>query len=334
MNLHPGVLALMIGSFLTTAMVCYCARIAVTIIRNWDIRSGSERQLKMERQTYLISLVMSYALGFELLSLFLFIFTADAISPLFVGAMCAAGSLNVNEFGYPALVLKIIDFLLSGVWLIVNTTDNRAADYPLIRIKYVLLLCIVPFLLAETITQAAYLIRLKPDVITSCCGTIFTTDTQTTLSELIRLPRALSQTVFLLSMAITLGLGLMFVFTGRGSAWYSLSTLISFPVSVMALISFISIYIYELPTHHCPFCLLHSEYGGIGYPIYVFLLSGTVCGLGVGSLAPFRRIPSLCGIIPGIQKKLAGVSVVSLSMFLIIAGWAIAFSHLSLDAYG
>ncbi len=83
-------------------------------------------------------------LAFELLSLFLFIYTADTLSSLFVGAMCAAGSLNVNGFGYPAVILKIVNFLLAGLWLIINYTDNKAHDYPLIKIKYGLLLFITP----------------------------------------------------------------------------------------------------------------------------------------------------------------------------------------------
>ena len=211
MTFHPGILALLLGSVLTAAMLCCCAYKGARIIRNWDIRSGSEMQLELERRTYLISMVMSYALGFQLLSLFLFIYTADSLSSLFVGAMCAAGSLKVNEFVYPALILKITDFLLAGVWLIVNFTDNKASDYPLIRIKYKLLIFITPFLVAETLVQGAYLLSLKPDIITSCCGTIFSTDANTVMSGLIGLPRALSQTAFYVSMAVTIFLGLCFL---------------------------------------------------------------------------------------------------------------------------
>ena len=88
-------------------------------------------QLELERRTYLISTFMSYAMGFQLLSLFLFIYTADTLSSLFIGAMCAAGSLKVNGFGYPTLILKIVSCLLAGLWLIVNYIDNKAYDYPI-----------------------------------------------------------------------------------------------------------------------------------------------------------------------------------------------------------
>jgi len=333
MTFHPGILALLLGSALIASMLCYCAYEGMRIIRNWNIRSGSELQLELERRTYLISMVMSYALGFELLSLFLFIYTADSMSSLFVGAMCAAGSLKVNGFGYPALILKIAGFLLSGMWLIVNFTDNQASDYPLIKTKYGLLIVITPFLVAEALVQGTYLLSLKPDVITSCCGTIFNTDANTVLSGLIGLPRALSQTVFYSSTAITLLLGLVFYLKGKWAFAFSLSTLISFPLSIIALISFISVYFYELPTHHCPFCVLHAEYGYVGYLLYLTLLAGVVSGLGFGAITPFRNVKSLAEVLPRIQRRLALISMLSYGAFMLISGYGILFSHLSLSAY-
>lgn len=58
--------------------------------------------------------------------------------------MCAAGTLYVNSYGYPVLILKVINFLFAGLWLIVNYTDNRGYDYPLIKIKYLFLLILTP----------------------------------------------------------------------------------------------------------------------------------------------------------------------------------------------
>jgi hypothetical protein len=87
---------------------------------------------------------------------------------------------------------------------------------------------------------------------------------------------------------------------------------------LLALISFISLYFYEIPTHHCPFCILQREYGYIGYPLYLTLLGGGVCGLGVGVLQPFRNGPSLTGIIPPLQRRLALVSLTLYLAFIII----------------
>jgi hypothetical protein len=51
---------------------------------------------------------------------------------------------------------------------------------------------------------------------------------------------------------------------------------VTFLVSVLSLISFISLYFYKLPTHHCLFCILQKEYGYIGYPLYPALLGATI----------------------------------------------------------
>jgi hypothetical protein len=333
MTFHPGIIALLLGSILTTSMLVCAAYEGARIIRNWDISSGSELQLELERRTHLISTVMSYALGLQLLSLFLFVYTADTLSPLFVGAMCAAGSLKVNGFGYPAVILKIVNFLLAGVWLVVNYTDNKAYDYPLIKTKYGLLLFTTPFLVAEAIVQGKYLLGLKPDIITSCCGTLFTADAKNVMAELIALPRTLSQTAFYSSVTVTIALGLYFYLKGKGAYLFSISSLVLFPVSIVALISFISIYLYELPTHHCPFCILQAEYGYVGYGIYVMLLVGTISGVGVGSIMPFRKIKSLTEVLPRIQRRLALISILSFSAFVLIVGCGILFSRLSLAEY-
>lgn len=333
MKFHPGVIALLVGSILTVSMLCYAAWYGLRIIKSWDIKSGSELQLDLERRTYLISMVMSYVLGFQLLSLFLFIYTADAISPLFVGAMCAAGSLKVNSFGYPTVILKIINFFLAGVWLIINFTDNKAHDYPLIKAKYVLLVMMTPFLLAEAIVQSIYLLELKPNIITSCCGILFSTGSENVVGELIALPRKLSQIVFAVSIALTLAFGWYFYSTQKGAYLFSGTSVVSFVFSIIALISFISVYFYELPTHHCPFCILQKEYGYVGYALYSTLLLGAVFGLGVGALAPFRKIESLSGLLPLIQKRLCFMSMLLYFGFSLIAALGILLSNLSLAAY-
>ena len=71
----------------------------------------------------------------------------------------------------------------------------------------------------------------------------------------------------------------------------------------MAILSFISPYFYELPTHHCPFCILQSEYGYIGYLLYGALFGSAVTGMGVGVLMPFRNIASLSEITACLAEK-------------------------------
>ena len=89
MILHPAIVTLLLVSLVTSGMILYCSYFGIMIIRRWDIRSGSEVQLALERRTYLISTVISYMLFFQIASLFLYVYTADSLHNMFVwGDVC------------------------------------------------------------------------------------------------------------------------------------------------------------------------------------------------------------------------------------------------------
>jgi hypothetical protein len=331
MILHPAVIALLTGSLFVTLMVVYAAFWGWRIIDGWNLQSGSERQLALEKKTYLISTLMTYAFGFQILSFFLFVYVADDLHRLFVGAMCAAGTLNVNENGYPAVVLKVLNCLLAGVWLVLNHTDNRACDYPLTRKKYALLLAIVPFLLVETEQLWSYFLNLKANVITSCCGSLFSADEKGVAAGLAALPVMPMQAAFFGIMAITLASGVYFLLKGKGGKLFAVAGTLAFPVSVAALISFISLYFYELPTHHCPFCILQREYHYVGYLIYVTLLGGGISSAGVWALMPFRSVPSLRENLPRIQRRLTGAGLTFYTALAAIVIFRMLFSDFMLN---
>jgi positive regulator of sigma E activity len=334
MIMHPAIIALFVGSLLVSCMVLYSVRYGITILTYWNLQSGNELQLELEKKTYLISTIMAYAFAFQLFSLFLFIFTADKLHILFTGAMCAAGTLNVNGFGYPALSLKIINFILGGTWLVMNYADNKAFDYPLIRRKYLLLIVIAPFVIAETVVQGAYFLNLKPHVITSCCGSLFSPEGDGLQGGMASLPSMPMRIVFYLTMGLTLLTGFYFYLQeGWIGSLFALASVLAFAVSVASLISFISLYFYELPTHRCPFCILQREYHYIGYPLYITLLAGVVGGTGVGALMPFRGVESLKQVVPLIQKRLAIMSIASYLLFTIIVTSAMVFTDFKLEGY-
>ena len=330
MIMHPSIIALLVGSILTSGMLLYASVFAIQILRRWDLSSGSELQLELERKTYLISTLMTYALGFQLVSLFLFIYTANSLCSQLIGAMCAVGSLKANAWGYPAIVLQTVSFLCAGVWLVVNGADNRGYDYPLVRKKYLLLLIIAPLVLAQTIVQALYFLSLKVNIITSCCGTLFGANATDLSGDLLTLPRVPLQVAFWVLLTVMLAAGLVFCLRDRLGWLYALASVLFLPVAIVALISFISPYIYELPNHHCPFCILQREYHYIGYLLYVTVFTGGVAGTGTGILLPFRRIPSLADVLPGYQRRLAVLGMSCYTVFAVCSLVEIAFSHLHL----
>ena len=326
MTLHPAVLALLVASLLTGCMVLYAGWYGARILLQWEIGSGSERQLELERRTYLISTLLSVAFAVQLLSLFLFVFTADRLHGMFSGAMCAAGTLNVNRFGYPVLILKIATFLLAGLWLVVNHADTRGYDYPLIKSKYALLLLLGPLVLAEGYLQYRYFSALRPDVITSCCGSLFGQGGKGIAADLAALPAGPMNVAFFGGMAATLACGIRFRRTGRGGYLFSVASGVTFAVALASIISFISLYIYELPTHHCPFCILKKEYGYVGYVLYIALFGGGVAGMGAGVLMPFRGLGSMVRVIPPLQRRLTEATLVLYLLFTLVVSYRILFS--------
>jgi hypothetical protein len=318
---------------LVSVFTTYASFVGIRIINGWDITSGNEKQLILERKTYLISTILNYVVVCQLFSLFLFICTADHIHSLFVGAMCAAGTLHANNGGYLSLVLKIVSFMLCGVWMIINHVDNKTVDYPLIKFKYKFLLLITTIIIVEAAFQLKYFLGLDQEIITSCCGTLFSEDADSVAGEIAHLPSFGTKIAFYAGVSLTLGVGIHVYVTGKGARLFSCFSTGLFFLSLTAVISFISLYFYELPTHHCPFCILHKEYHYIGYLMYLSLFGAGIAGGGLGVIDRFRDVVSLKKTVPLVVKRLCFTSIVGYAVFAIISMYPIIFSDFKLEGY-
>lgn len=330
MLIAPAIVALHLIALSVSGAVLLAGGFAWKILRRWDIHSGSELQLSLERRTYLISTLLGFALGAELLSLPLFAQTAESLSAQFVGAMCATGVLNVNRFGFPTLLLKIALFFLAALWLLLDRIDNRGYDYPLVRVKYGLLLALAPLALLEGVLQTRFFLGLKPEVITSCCGALFGAAGHGVAAELAGLPARPVLTLFYAMAGLLLVIGLAFRRRPRLGPWFAAVSLLTFAVAIAGVVAFLSLYVYENPHHHCPFCLLKAGYGYVGYLLYLPLFVATAAGLGAGLIAPFRRITSLHAVIPGEMRRLIALTLAGFGVFYGLATWLMLRSNLIL----
>ncbi len=111
---------------------------------------------------------------------------------------------------------------------------------------------------------------------------------------------------------------------------FSAASFLTFILSVASLISFICLYFYELPTHHCPFCILQKEYGYVGYALNITLLGGGVAGMGTGALQPLRKPGSMAMVIPSLQKRLTALNLIMYLLFTLIVTYQVIFSSLRL----
>lgn len=327
---NPMVIALIGGAVLTTAFILYATGVGIHILLCWNPASASEAQLNLERKTALVSSIFVQVAGVQMLAFFLFVYTADRLHEFFTGAMCAAGTLNANSYGYPVIGLKLAGFIGSGLWLIIRHVDAKAPDYPLIRVQYGWLCAICAIWCAETFYLFRYFSELDPQIITSCCGTIFSESGEGLAAETAHLSISLIRPGFWGLLAATLAAGAIFLRTRKGDRIFALLGTLMLPVCLAALISYICLYFYELPTHHCPFCLLQKEYAHVGYLLYASLLTGAIAAMGVGMLGWFKHCGSLTAIVPAIQKRLCLTSIAGYVLFAATAGYKMVFSDFRL----
>jgi hypothetical protein len=333
--LHPGILALLSGSTLILLMLLVAGWVALRILRHWNADSGSTTQLQLERQTWLVTTLLKYTFGFQIITLFLFLFTLDEIHPLFVGAMCATGSLNANLVGWLVLLIKIGLVFAAAFWLAVNYLDQRTEDTPLVRFKYVTLLLLIPLVALDLWLQWEYFSGLRPQMITSCCGSLFSAEGEGVISTLAGLPVEQGMPLFFAVVLLYAGL-LLASLRWRAVLLRHLLFVVSvllFFVSLAALVSFLSLYIYQMPSHQCPFDMLQGHYYYIGYPIYLGLFTATLFAMLPGLCRPLVKTTSLEQELERCEPVWLRLALFGLILFLVTSCWQMVFGPLILLGY-
>jgi len=330
MIFHPPIMALILASLISALTVLWAALFAFRVLRHWQPSSGRALQINMEKRTYLVSTALAFVLFLELASLLLFVSNADQMAVMFVGAMCAVGTLNVNVYGIPALLLKLAVFFVALVWLVINQIDNKAPDYPFTKLKYAILLFLAPLVVVGAATQLTYFLNLETDTITSCCSLAFIPEGGSITADMSSIPPAPALIMLFGGLAAMVMLALLATRIKVVQALYGLASMVFFMASIAAVISVISPYVYEQPHHHCPFCLIKAEYGYVGYWLYLPLFTATGFGMAAGLLGLRNAPDSMGNSFDGVLKKRIAISVGFYLMFGLVALIAILKSNLIL----
>jgi hypothetical protein len=122
-------------------------------------------------------------------------------------------------------------------------------------------------------------------------------------------------------LGLALLAGLVYLLRRRGLLLFSALATLAFPVSIGAIVAFLSLYVYEHPLHHCPFCLLKPEYGYIGYALYLPLFGSTALALGLGLSAILGRAQSLRPVLAQSAPPLVLAAMALLTVFTALAIW-------------
>lgn len=303
---------------------------AIRILQFWDPEADTQRQIRLENETWLSALLMQYGMVLQLLSLLILVLAADSYAETLIGAMCATGAFLANGYGLPLLLLKIIGIFLYGFWIVLHRLDLCCEDLPLTRIKFRYALFLAPLLLADLFLLLPYLAQLQPDIITSCCGVVFGNTAFDGKNLIGPVPVRLVMAVFYGLAGLLFGFAL-FLLKNIGTINYrtkkitglvfSFLWMLFFYLSLLVITAVISSYIYQMPFHRCPFDILKKEYNFIGYALYALLFAATFLGMSTGLTSLFSTISSLHQPMLGFQRAALWCILFLLPFFLIAMSW-------------
>jgi hypothetical protein len=333
MFLNAWSLSLVLCSAIVLFLGLNAARTGVRVLRFWDPASDSNLQISLENETWLASTLIEYAMVVQGLSLLIFLLAADNFSQVIAGAMCATGSLTANIYGMPALYVKVFGVFLYGFWILLHQLDIRSEEYPLVRIKYIYLLLLIPLIIVDIALQTLYIADLDPDIITSCCAVVFSDASGEGSNLASSLPQSIMLPLYYGSMICLAVLSLWMTGrlpSGRFSAsgaksWlsycFAAGWLWFLLLSLLVITSVISSYIYAMPFHRCPFCIIKPEYHYIGLFIYLALIGGAFFGISVALAEVLGRRPGLQAIAKDYRRLAVNVSLVMLLILAVLSSY-------------
>lgn len=323
MFLNSWSLGLTLSSLIVLFLGILACKTAVRVLRFWDLASDDNRQIRLENEIWLASTLVEYALVFQIITLILFVLAADHFCQVIVGAMCATGALLANSWGIPALLVKLAGVFLYGFWIVLHQLDISSETYPLVRIKYFYLVFLAPLLLADITLQTMYIAELHPDIITSCCAVVFGATGQESQNLLGSVNQDTTLTMFYGAIGFLLLTGIIMLRSRRKitASLFSLVWLLFVGLATVTVISVFSSYIYAMPFHHCPFCILKPEYYYIGFPIYGSLIGGAFFGVSPAAVELFKRENALAAVVTRYQELAVKVSLFLLMVFTVLSSY-------------
>jgi hypothetical protein len=269
---HPNIITIFILNLIISIFTIIALYVSIKISLYYDKNSTTQRQYKLDKLSYLGSIVIKFILYIKIPALIFFVYTQDVLSDFISGAMCGAGVVTASRVGAYLLMIKIISIYLFGLWLLLDNIDNKRVDRKFSHLKFILFIPISLILFAEIIMEFYHFNALDPKQIVSCCGNLFNATQKSFVGSLITISPTNALLLFYLNF-IALFLSFKYI------KLFSILNISFFIISLISLIVIFSPYIYELPTHKCPFCILQKDYYYIGYILYASIMIGTFSGI-------------------------------------------------------
>lgn len=287
--------------------------ITVSILKSWDFSSFSQKQFSLERRAYLVMTILIFVFAVKFFLVLYFVFAIDNLSVLVPGAMCAAGVISANDYGMYLLFLKLVILFFLILWMALNKYDLGAKDYPVFRVKSWLFVLIFAMVIVEMWLGVAYFSNIDMLEPVNCCSTLYG---QLEGANPLPLGLDISTLLILFYMLFAVLFGAML----SGQNILSIMASILFVmIAYYAVVYFFGTYVYELPTHNCPFCMLQKEYYFVGYLIWGTLFIGVYLSLVSSVMEIYIKIH---------RRKEKTIALILLSIFVLLCTGYVAVYYI------
>jgi hypothetical protein len=239
---------------------------SINILYLYKRNATSSLQYELEKKSFLITSIIKLSLYIFIFLFVLFALSIDALAQIITGAMCGAGVVGFGEYGELLIALKFITIIFSMLWITVDKKDQRGKGFPYFSKKLYFFLFIYLSLLISYIVEVNFFLSLSTQEPVLCCSSLYSLGTNSFLFGMN------IETIIVLFYLNYLAVLLSAFFQKK--VFLALFSSLFFYFSYISIVYFFSTYIYELPTHMCPYCILGKEYYYLGYFIYgVFVVA-------------------------------------------------------------
>lgn len=288
----------------------------IGLLKKWNFDAFTTEQFALENRSYLVMTIIFFVMLLKVILLPYFVYTIDKLSDLIPGAMCGAGVIKANVYGNPLLSLKIIILFLSALWLSMNSIDLKAKSYPYLKIKSWFFMGIFILLSVEFLLDILYFTHIETTNPVSCCSVIFgVSGGADGLPFGLDIPKLIILFYLLFALVVLTVLSDFVMMSIVASLLFAV-------IAYYAVVYFFGTYIYELPTHLCPFCMLQDHYYYVGYLLWGLLLLGLFLTIDSALLQTFLKQSS------NQLMRLKRISLLLLSLFVLLCSAYVAVYYM------
>lgn len=275
---HEIVVFLLVEAIILVLMGIACGNI-LYILRHWDFEATTSLQYRLEKRNYLVNTILYFTVGVKITLFLFYVQSLGSLSGVVPGAMCSAGVVGANGYGNPLLLLKILLIFGLGLWITINKLDLLAPNFPYLRRKYWLFLGLFVGILREFALELTYFSNIPLSVPVFCCSVLF---------QAPRLPFGYTQASLVILFYLFWFLITLLNCLKNSLASFFCNLLFLF-IGYYAITYFFGLYVYEMPNHQCPYCMLQREYYYVGYGIWMGLFGGVFFGITSFLVEKFTR---------------------------------------------